>query len=536
MKKQIALIIAASFVFIASAAFLVFDFNSRSAPTPGNASDNTANSSYEKPVELSKKSVSLSVQKGQSEKLKAKISSGQNQQSVSWSSSNPKAVTVDENGKITAIGLGCSVIRASAGENYDECTVTTYLKGECGDDMYWQLENGVLSISGKGNMYNYTPLDPAPWQQYREYISDVSLKGMSSIGSYAFYGCAYLAWVTVPKTVTYIGDWAFSGCDNIRFNVTENSFSQQFAVKNDIPYNIYTVKGSVSGGDTPAASDLMRLKNMIKKPYAASSAESSQDINNDGKINITDFIYLLGFIKKNKYDDELSRSVLVSIDNLRYTANNSNEINTLAGIDVSKYQNNINWASVKKSRIDFAFIRIGYRGCTEGALKDDEMFEKNVRNAVACNIPFGVYFFTQAINTDEAIAEADYVIEKIKNYPVKMPIAFDIEDLDFDGKRTENMTNEQRTAIAKAFCQRVKERGFFPIIYSNLNFFKDSLNMSELSEYQIWLANYKGSTPGMDFSVWQYSNTGRVKGISTAVDLNLSVINYPVYLKNYGYW
>lgn len=469
----------------------------------------------------------LDVYSGGSEKLL--LSNGATD--CKWESSNERAVTVDENGVATAVGLGASVITAS-GDGYTASTeVETYIEGECGENLVWRLQNGVLSIKGSGSMFNYTPTAPAPWNAYSEYIGSVVLDGVEHIGSYAFYGCAYLSWVDIPKGVVSIGEWAFSACPDIAINCYEGSYAQQFAVKNSIKYNNYTLRGDTRlRGELPDMADAMAVYGALGTPQS----QNGFDINGDGEANPADLVILCDKIMTQKEYSELPAS-FKTVNGLRYGCDSDGRIVTLAGVDVSKYQKTIDWGELKRAGVQFAFIRVGYRGCTEGGLIDDDCFEQNVKNAQAAGVPFGVYFFTQAVNVQEAVEEADYVISKLEGLSVKMPIAFDIEDLDYDGKRTENMTNDDRTQVTLAFCERVREKGYYPIIYSNLNYLSDSLDYEKLSGIDIWLANYSETTLHTDYSLWQYSNSGLLGGVSTAVDLNLSLVNYPVFLKNYGW-
>ena len=196
---------------------------------------------------------------------------------------------------------------------------------------------------------------------------------------------------------------------------------------------------------------------------------------------------------------------------------------SLCGIDVSSYNGNIDWAKVKNSGIDFAMIRIGGRGYGEsGVLYSDDNTMQYIRDAKAQGIRVGVYFFSQAVNETEAIEEADYIYSLLGNTELDFPIGFDWEVIENDTARTDNVTNEELTNCARAFCDRVIERGNTPIIYSESYELYNKYDINKLSDIDIWYCEY-ADTPTFDyeFSMWQYSCTGQLDGIDGNVDLNI---------------
>ncbi len=206
---------------------------------------------------------------------------------------------------------------------------------------------------------------------------------------------------------------------------------------------------------------------------------------------------------------------------------NDGEIISKKGIDVSKYQGKIDWSQVKGDGIEYAFIRMGYRGYGEsGKLVTDETFEQNVNGALKNDIAVGIYFLSQAVTEEEAIEEANYVIEAIEGYDVTYPVVIDIEEITTDKARTDDLTKEQWTANCIAFCETIKSAGYTPMIYGNLVTYFMLLDMDKLAEYDKWVANY--STPvyfPYEFKVWQYTDQGSVSGIASDVDLNVSFID-----------
>lgn len=195
----------------------------------------------------------------------------------------------------------------------------------------------------------------------------------------------------------------------------------------------------------------------------------------------------------------------------------------LTGIDVSFYQQEIDWQAVAADGIDFAIIRLGYRGYTEGGLFTDSLFTQHIQGALDAGLEVGVYFFSQAITPEEAQQEADYVLAALEGYELTYPVAFDWEPITpGNNARTDGLDNTTLTQCAKAFCTRIREGGYTPAVYFNQDMGYLTFDLEELAEFPFWLAKY-GSEPDFyyNFSLWQYSNAGTVAGIQGNVDLNL---------------
>lgn len=194
------------------------------------------------------------------------------------------------------------------------------------------------------------------------------------------------------------------------------------------------------------------------------------------------------------------------------------------GIDVSKWNGTINWSAVKNAGVSFVIIRCGFRGSTQGALVQDAKFKENIEGAIAAGLNVGVYFYTQAVNEVEAVEEASMVLQLVKNYRISYPIFIDTEK---SGGRADKISAATRTAICKAFCETIRNGGYTPGIYASKSWFLDNLNMSQLSGYKIWLAQYsKAPTYTGRYDLWQYSDKGTIPGISGSVDVNYSYLGY----------
>ena len=191
------------------------------------------------------------------------------------------------------------------------------------------------------------------------------------------------------------------------------------------------------------------------------------------------------------------------------------------GIDVSHHQSYIDWPKVAESGVRFAMIRVGYRGIETAELYMDDRAIENLQGALAAGIKVGVYFFSQAITEEEAVEEAEYVLEIIKDYHITMPVVFDWEWVR-DDVRTADVGQDLLTKITAAFCARVERAGYTPMFYFNLSQGKDMLHLEKLTDYQFWLAMYRER---MDYpyklKMWQYTCEGAVPGIKGNVDIDL---------------
>lgn len=192
------------------------------------------------------------------------------------------------------------------------------------------------------------------------------------------------------------------------------------------------------------------------------------------------------------------------------------------GIDVSEHQYDINWQLVKASGVDFAFIRLGYRGYTEGGLFTDAYYERNILAASDADMDVGVYFFSQAITEEEAIEEADYVLSQLSGLELELPVVFDWEKIEGGGARTDYLDGDTLTSCAVAFCERIKAAGYTPCIYFNRYLGYQKYDLSRIDDYMLWLS-VPGEYPDFYYAtdIWQYSFTCEVPGIDFPTDMNI---------------
>lgn len=205
----------------------------------------------------------------------------------------------------------------------------------------------------------------------------------------------------------------------------------------------------------------------------------------------------------------------------------SGEDISLLGIDVSSYQGIINWKKVKAAGVDYAIIRLGYRGYGTGDIRLDDRYEANMTGAISAGIPVGVYFYSQAITVEEAEEEAQFVLNKLAGFNITYPVVFDMEEVDDEDARTNPLTQAERTDITIAFCEKIKAAGYTPMVYGNIRWMIMHLDLARLEGYDKWFAQYfKQPFFPYDFSMWQYTSRGTIDGIPHTVDLNLGLVDY----------
>ena len=216
------------------------------------------------------------------------------------------------------------------------------------------------------------------------------------------------------------------------------------------------------------------------------------------------------------------------IQGISYFFNSDGVRSDCMGIDVSRWNNSIDWAAVKAAGIDFAIIRVGYRGYGTGKLVEDPLARQNLAGATAAGIKVGVYVFSQAINQEEAVEEASMALEIVKGYSLAYPIFIDSEySTSAKDGRADALSAAQRTAICAAFCKTVANSGYRTGVYASKSWFQYQLNVGGLEQYHIWLAHYTTATDyARRYDLWQYTSTATVPGIRGSVDMNFSYLNY----------
>ena len=207
------------------------------------------------------------------------------------------------------------------------------------------------------------------------------------------------------------------------------------------------------------------------------------------------------------------------------------------GIDVARYQGTIDWQEVSQADVDFAIVRIGYRGMADGKIKPDPNGRYNLQEAAKAGIPLGVYFFSTAVTEEEAEEEAAWVAEEISGYPITYPVVYDCENFNDPDSRQYELNKSQRTDIALAFLKAIEKKGYEAMFYASKGDMEleKSWEVSRIEkDYKIWVAQYPAlpypETKETSYSglhhMWQYSMEGSIPGIRQPVDLNIAYFGY----------
>lgn len=202
------------------------------------------------------------------------------------------------------------------------------------------------------------------------------------------------------------------------------------------------------------------------------------------------------------------------------------------GIDVSKWQGNIDWQKVKKAGIEFAILRASYGDGTSRFKNNgrDEQFERNYQEAKKVGIPVGAYHYCYARNIEEAKEEAEFFLSVIKGKQFEYPVILDLEDKNQDGINRAALTD-----MAIAFLDILEKNGYYAMLYSNKHWLENKLDYNRLKRFDIWLAQWaKEPTWKGNYGIWQYTSDGSVSGIQGRVDMNISYLDYPTIIKNAG--
>ncbi|MCD7807258.1 MAG: glycoside hydrolase family 25 protein [Lachnospiraceae bacterium] len=286
----------------------------------------------------------------------------------------------------------------------------------------------------------------------------------------------------------------------------------------------YTYEDILAAKEEGRQELLDEIREKIESGYNTTGALRQVYADTDEILVATDgeivFVPVLDSVAKNTFSQE-SLQVLETGE-FQYVENG--EVTSHKGIDVSRFQEEIDWEQVASDGVEYAFIRVGIRGYGSGALVEDDAYGTNVEGASAQGIAVGVYFYSQAITVEEAIEEADFVLEAVGRYDcITYPIVMDIEKVGEEGARADALTKEERTQICIAFCERIAEAGYTPMIYGNTETFTLLLDLEQISQYERWIAFYDEVLCfPYEFSVWQYTHNGTVAGIGSSTDLNIS--------------
>ena len=235
-----------------------------------------------------------------------------------------------------------------------------------------------------------------------------------------------------------------------------------------------------------------------------------------------EWVLISPYLPKHEYDF----TKLVCQENLMKYYEDGRQV-SFVGADISKNQDYVDFIELKKAGLDFVMLRVGARGYSSGQLVLDEYFTDNLRRAKEAGLEIGVYFFSQAITKDEAIEEANMVIEQIKDQGITYPVAFDMEHIENDVSRIDNLSRSEKTEIAQAFLDTVKNAGYKPMLYGDKEWLLKQVDLSKLTAYDVWYSQHSDIPDyPYKFTMWQYTGEASIEGIAGYANLNISFIDY----------
>lgn len=434
-------------------------------------------------------------------------------QSISWTSSNPSAVTVDGSGTVTAVAVTQQPVLISyvangidAGGNQVSgltatCSVTVSAARNLRLDKATELVYTGASVNLTAVLENGLDTDVLTVESSDANVARAEISG---------------------RTITVTGLAAGSANITVKYSENNNTITAVCTV---------TVKQNPMENRTSLLKDrdgneLYVLENNNYRQAFYADYYTYDKFYKKGEAKYTGWQTIGGAVK---YFDVNGNAVTGEqvIQGVKYNFASDGSLVTGAGvmgIDVSKWNGIIDWNAVKNSGVSYVIIRCGYRGSSQGTLIVDPTFQNNIKGATEAGLKVGVYFFTQAIDRVEAVEEASMVLELIKNYRISYPVFLDVEP---SGGRADGITVETRTEVCKAFCQTIQNAGYTAGVYANKTWLTSKIDVSQLGAYKIWLAQYASApTYTGRYDLWQYKSTGKVSGIVGDVDLNLSYLGY----------
>lgn len=237
-----------------------------------------------------------------------------------------------------------------------------------------------------------------------------------------------------------------------------------------------------------------------------------------------EWVLISPYLEKNTYDfTNLSETA-----NLRKYTDNGKKI-SYVGVDVSKHNGVINFRGIKAAGVDYVMIRLGARGYSTGQLSLDDNFVENIEAAIEMDLDIGVYFYSQAINQEEATQEANFVIQNLAPYKehINYPVAFDMERVPNDKARIDGLSRDDKTSITATFLSGVQAAGYIPMLYGNKEWLIKNVDLAKLQDYDVWLSE-DADIPDYpyQYAMWQYTTTGVLNGVTGDANLNICFVSY----------
>lgn len=283
--------------------------------------------------------------------------------------------------------------------------------------------------------------------------------------------------------------------------------------------------------ETPKSSYEEKAEKDRQEQEEKAEQKAQEDPSLDGKHTLVtnrdgsqEWVLINSYLKKNTYD--FTR--LEEKNGLKKYVDGGKTLSYL-GADLSKYNGDVNFASMKAVGVDYVMIRVGSRGYNTGKITLDEKFNDYIKAASEAGLQIGVYFASQAISQEEASQEADFVLQNLAPYQTSItyPVAFDMEFAANDEARIDGLRTADRTAIATTFLDKIKNAGYIPMVYGNKEWLIKEVDMTGLQQYDVWLSQEEEAPDyPYQFAMWQYTTNGVLNGVPGDVGLDISFVNY----------
>ena len=475
------------------------------ADTSKTASCTVTVTSNEENITITLDATSLSMKEGEEKTITATVT-GTSDTSVTWSSSDSAVATIDSSGKIKALKKGEATITATSKASSGK-TATCKVSVAAKDELKITLDATTLAMKvGEEKTLKEsvtgTSDTSVEWKSSDSAIVSVD-KGKVKALKKGEATITVTLKVDTTKTATCKVTVSDKDYSNDTTKLTDKSGNQLYKKNSD---------GSFS--EATYADFYGDYKKNGGKFYRKASKDTGYTYTGWQTIDGSTYFF-------DKDGNKVTGEQV--IQGAKYNFDSEGRLSAgsgTMGIDVSKWNGNIDWTAVRNSGVSYVIIRCGYRGSTGGSLIEDPTYRKNIKGAKAAGLQVGVYFFTQAINEVEAVEEASMVLNLISGQGVTLPVYLDVEA---SGGRADGIGKDMRTRVCKAFCQTIQNSGYKAGVYANKTWFTSYINTASLTNYKIWLAQY-AATPtytATRYDMWQYSSKGSVAGISGNVDMNI---------------
>lgn len=293
-----------------------------------------------------------------------------------------------------------------------------------------------------------------------------------------------------------------------------------------------TERDAVNAADTVMSKNPYTEKAEREKEEERQREEEAQnDPATDGKHTLItnpdgteEWVLISPYLTKNTFDF----TKMEDKAGLKQYMENGRKI-SYVGVDISKHTGKVYFPSLKAAGVDYVMIRLGSRGYTTGQITLDENFKENIEGAIEAQLDVGIYFYSQAVSQDEAVQEANFVVQNLEPYRahVKYPVAFNMGFVSNDKSRIEGLSREDKTTVTISFLDAVRASGYVPMIYGDKEWLLKEVDLTKLQDYDVWLSQEE-EIPDYPYryAMWQYNTDGVLNGIDGGADLNICFVSY----------